>query len=198
MNRRSGKESKKRIIDAAMDVFSRKGYARANISAIAKAAGISVGGVYLYFRNKEELYKGIISDRRQEIAVMTEMAINRSESATRALSNFFRLYLEYALKHREFILLHIREHGFTFDLKEKRQFFLSQRGLIEKVINRGIRAGEFRRCSVRETARLIMGSLRGITLSAALDEDGRVRPEMLDEFFFQGLLSVDKRLKKGS
>ena len=198
MNKRSGIESKKRIIDAAMDVFSRKGYAKANIREIAKAAGISIGGVYLYFKNKEELYKCIISDRRHEIATMTETAVNQSKSATQALSNFLRLYLEYAIKHREFILLHIREHGFTFDLKEKRQFFLSQRSLVEKIINRGVRAGEFRRCNVRETARLVMGSLRGITLSAALDEDGTVRPEMLNEFFFQGLFSMGKKIKKQS
>ena len=198
MNKRSGIESKKRIIDAAMEVFSRKGYAKANIREIAKAAGISIGGVYLYFKNKEELYKYIISDRRHEIATMTETAVNQSKSATQALSNFLRLYLEYAIRHREFILLHIREHGFTFDLKEKRQFFLSQRSLVEKIINRGVRAGEFRRCNVRETARLVMGSLRGITLSAALDENGPVRPEMLDEFFFQGLFSIDKKLKKRS
>jgi len=198
MNKRSGIESKKRIIDAAMEVFSRKGYAKANIREIAKAAGISIGGVYLYFKNKEELYKYIISDRRHEIATMTETAVNQSKSATQALSNFLRLYLEYAIRHREFILLHIREHGFTFDLKEKRQFFLSQRSLVEKIINRGVRAGEFRRCNVRERARLIMGSLRGITLSAALDEDGPVRPDMLNEFFFQGLFTIDKKIKKQS
>jgi len=198
VNRRSGIESKRRIIDAAMDVFSRNGYAKANIRKIAKAARISVGGVYLYFKNKEGLYKSIISDRRHEMAAMTETAVNQSKSATQALSNFLRLYLEYAIRHREFILLHIREHGFTFDLKEKRQFFISQRSLMEKIINRGVCAGEFRRCNVRETARLVMGSLRGITLSTALDEDGLVRPEMLDEFFFQGLLSIDKKLKKQS
>ena len=66
MNKRSGKESKKKIIRAAMDVFSVKGYAKASIREIAGVAGISVGGVYLYFRNKEELYRSLINEKMQE------------------------------------------------------------------------------------------------------------------------------------
>ncbi len=132
MNKRSGIESRKKIINAAMDVFSGRGYAEANIREIAKKAGISIGSIYLYFKNKEELYKDIISDKRREMAAMTEMTVEQAKSATEALSGFLRLHLEYALKHKEFILLHIREHGFTFGIKEKRQFSHNQRSLIEK------------------------------------------------------------------
>ncbi len=195
MNRRSGIESRKIIMKAAMYVFSRYGYAEANIRKVAEKAGVSVGSIYLYFKNKEELYRSLIVEKRREMADMTATAVDTAQSATQALSNFLRLYLEYAKKHREFILLHIREHGFTFDLKEKRQFLLSQRSLIEEIINRGVRAGEFRKCNVHETAKLVIGSLRGISLSTALDEDGLVRPEMLDEFFLHGLLDTDKKLK---
>ncbi|MBI1810378.1 MAG: helix-turn-helix transcriptional regulator, partial [Nitrospirae bacterium] len=49
MNKRSGIESKKRILDAAMRVFSEYGYAKANMRMIAKASDISIGGLYLYF-----------------------------------------------------------------------------------------------------------------------------------------------------
>jgi AcrR family transcriptional regulator len=178
---------------AAMDVFSSHGYAGANIRKVAEKAGVSVGSIYLYFKNKEELYRSLFVEKRREMADGTAAAVESARDASQALSNFLRLYLEYAMKHKEFIMLHIREHGFTFDLKEKKQFFLSQRSLIEKIINKGVRAGEFRRCNVRETAKLVMGSLRGITLSMALDEDGFVKPEMLDEFFFQGLLSTEKK-----
>ena len=193
MNKRSGIESKKIIMKAAMEVFSGHGYAGANIRKVAETAGVSVGSIYLYFKNKEELYRSLIVEKRREMADRTATAVENARDASQALSNFLRLYLEYAMKHSEFIVLHIRERGFTFDLKEKKQFFLSQRSLIEKIINKGVRTGEFRKCNIRETAKLVMGSLRGITLSMALDEDGFVRPEVLDEFFFQGLLSTEKK-----
>ncbi|MEW6419148.1 MAG: TetR/AcrR family transcriptional regulator [Nitrospirota bacterium] len=193
MNRRSGIESKKRIIDAAMGVFSRHGYAKANIREIAKTAGISVGGVYLYFKNKEELYKSLINDRMRDFGSKIEMIAEQTKSATVALSNFLRLYIENAMKHKEFILLHIREHGFTFGMDEKRQFFRKQRRLIEKIILSGIRTGEFRRCNAKEMAKIIMGSLRGILLSMALDDDIIVTPKGLNEFVLNGLLRKDRK-----
>ena len=193
MNRRSGIESKKRIIDAAMGVFSRHGYTKANIREIAKTAGISVGGVYLYFKNKEELYKSLINDRMLDFGSKIEMVAGQTKSATVALSNFLRLYIENAVKHKEMILLHIRELGFTFGMDEKMQFFRKQRRLIEKIILSGIRTGEFRRCNAKEMAKIIMGSLRGILLSMALDDDVIVTPKGLNEFVLNGLLRKDKK-----
>jgi AcrR family transcriptional regulator len=193
MNKRSGIESKRKIIDAAMAVFSTKGYAKANIREIAKAAGISVGGVYLYFRNKEELYKNLINNRMRDIGSRLEITAGSAESATEALSNFLKLHLEHALKHKEFILLHIREHGFTFGVHEKRQFFRKQKTLIENIIQRGIQSGEFRKCNADHMAKMIMGSLRGIILSMALDDDVHITPKMLNEFVFNGLMTSGRR-----
>ncbi len=55
------KEGDKRtcILDAAIQVFAREGYDRAQISAIAKGAGIGTGSVYLYFTSKDKILDGI-------------------------------------------------------------------------------------------------------------------------------------------
>ncbi len=187
MNKRSGIESKQKIMKAAMDVFSRKGYAKANIREIARTAGISVGGVYLYFRNKEELYRSLINERMLDIGSKTETIAGKTQSASEALSHFLGLHLENALKHKEFILLHIREHGFTFGVQEKKNFFRKQRELLERLIQRGIRTGEFRKCNAADMAKVIMGSLRGVILSMALDDDVHITPQMMNEFIFNGL-----------
>ena len=162
MNKRSGKESKKKIIRAAMDVFSVKGYAKASIREIAGVAGISVGGVYLYFRNKEELYRSLINEKMQEAGASLKLAAGEAKSPSEALSNLLKTHLENALKHKDFLLVHIREHGFAFGIQEKRKFFRDQRALIEKIIRRGIQTGEFRECNPEDTAKIIMGSLRFI------------------------------------
>lgn len=187
MNKRSGIESKQKIMKAAMDVFSRKGYAKANIREIARTAGISVGGVYLYFRNKEELYRSLINERMLDIGSKTETIAGKTQSASEALSHFLGLHVENALKHKEFILLHIREHGFTFGVQEKKNFFRKQRELVERLIQRGIRTGEFRKCNADDMAKVIMGSLRGVILSMALDDDVHITPQMMNEFIFNGL-----------
>jgi len=193
MNKRSGIESKQKIMKAAMDVFSRKGYAKANIREIARTAGISVGGVYLYFRNKEELYRNLINERMLDIGSKTETIAGKTQSASEALSHFLSLHLENALKHKEFILLHIREHGFTFGVQEKKNFFRKQRELVERLIQRGIRTGEFRKCNADDMAKVIMGSLRGVILSMALDDDVHITPQMMNEFIFNGLLTPARK-----
>ena len=188
MNKRSGIESRKRIIDAAMEVFSAKGYATANIREIAKSAGISVGGVYLYFKNKEELYKNLISEERKDLSSMIGMTSGHARTASEALSAFIKANIDYALKHKEFILLHFREHGFMFGLEERKQFFRQQIRHLEGIIRKGVLSGEFRKCNTRETAKIIMGSLRGIILSVTLDEGVSISPAVLSSFLLNSLL----------
>jgi TetR/AcrR family transcriptional regulator, transcriptional repressor of aconitase len=47
---------KQRIIDAAIGVFGEMGYQRATVQDVVRASGLSVGAVYTYFKNKEELF----------------------------------------------------------------------------------------------------------------------------------------------
>jgi AcrR family transcriptional regulator len=51
------------IIEAAMDVFARKGFTRATNKDIAQEAGITTGLIYYYFESKEALLKAIIETR---------------------------------------------------------------------------------------------------------------------------------------
>ena len=46
----------RQILESAMEEFDEKGYSDASIRAIAERAETSVGNVYRYFRNKDELY----------------------------------------------------------------------------------------------------------------------------------------------
>ena len=47
---------KEQIRDHAFEVFSEKGYANSSIDDIVKHSGISKGGIYLYFKSKEEIF----------------------------------------------------------------------------------------------------------------------------------------------
>jgi len=194
MNRRSGIESRKRILDAAMAVFSRQGYANASIREIAKTAGISVGGLYLYFRNKEELYLSFIRDGMNDMMRKTEVIVESRKSPTRTLYDFLKVHIDSAIKHRELILVHIRELGFTFALEHKRQYMRTQLRMVEKIINRGIQTGEFRKCNVKETARIIMGTVRGVMLSMAMDKDVIVTTKGLHDLILNGLLRNNNQL----
>jgi len=53
---------RRRIQEAARAVFAERGYAGASIELIARAAQLSVGAIYLYFRSKEDLYVSLVED----------------------------------------------------------------------------------------------------------------------------------------
>ena len=54
-------EAKRRqIADAAVDEFAARGYSRASMNAVVKAAGISKGSLFHYFRTKGDLFAGIV------------------------------------------------------------------------------------------------------------------------------------------
>jgi AcrR family transcriptional regulator len=52
------------VIEAAAQVLQREGYARATTNRIAQVAGVSVGTIYQYFGDKEEIFDALI---RQEV-----------------------------------------------------------------------------------------------------------------------------------
>lgn len=54
-------EKKQELIEAAIDEFGEKGYEKASLNNILRAAGISKGTFYYHFENKEELYLYLIS-----------------------------------------------------------------------------------------------------------------------------------------
>ncbi len=55
-------EKRARVIDVATKEFAKKGYHDASISSIADKAGISVGAIYKYFENKQDLFLTIIDE----------------------------------------------------------------------------------------------------------------------------------------
>jgi AcrR family transcriptional regulator len=47
---------------AALDIFAEKGFAAAKLDEIAKSAGVSKGTLYLYFKDKEELFRAVVRE----------------------------------------------------------------------------------------------------------------------------------------
>ncbi len=191
VNRRSGIKTKAKILDAAMKVFSAYGYAGASIRAIAKAAGISIGGVYLYFRNKEELYLDLIKSRIEEQDHTIKESIASAGSSTDALNVFLSLHLEFGIKNRELILINIREHGFGFGLEIKRKFLRSQIRLLVNILSEGTRDREFRKFNTEEAARIIMATLRGVVHSMVIEGESIVTEKGLVDLILKGLLRND-------
>jgi len=193
VNKRSGIESKKRILDTAMRVFSEYGYAKANMRMIAGAARISTGGLYLYFKNKEDLYLTLMKSKMDDFAGETMESVTDIANPAEAIMAFITINLNYAKKHKELIIVQGRELGFAFGLEMRKKFFKKQKSLIEDIIRKGMRQGIFRSVNARETARIIFSVIRGYVLSIVVEPDALFSPEECSSLILNGLMRRDKK-----
>ena len=80
---KNDKPKYRQIIDAAIVVIAENGYHQAQVSKIAKQAGVADGTIYLYFKNKEDILISVFSDK---MSVFTESLqyIIKTESSSEA------------------------------------------------------------------------------------------------------------------
>ena len=81
--RLSGVERRRQIIEAAADLFSRKGFGGTTTRQVAEAVGVSETTIFKHFATKEELYAAIIEvkSKTQEIVGTAIPAATRQDDA---------------------------------------------------------------------------------------------------------------------
>ncbi len=155
---------------------------------IAERAGISVGGLYLYFKGKEELCLTMLKDRFNDLVAELEKVALKIQDPADAFTQFITVSVEYTKRHRELILAQGREQGFTFGIDVKKRFFKNQRRLVEMIIRKGIDSGHFDDCNVREAAKIVTSMIRGFVLSIVVDPENLFQPDECARFMLRGLL----------
>jgi len=79
--RLSGEERRRQIVEAAIDLFSRKGFRGTTTRKIAEAAGISEAMIFKHFATKQELYSAIIEAKSEteELLASAAKAASRTD-----------------------------------------------------------------------------------------------------------------------
>ena len=80
---------KEKIVDAALATFSKNGYDRTRMDDIAEAANVSKGTLYLYFKNKEELFFAISERNISELKEQLSTLLTKSEDIISTAENFY-------------------------------------------------------------------------------------------------------------
>lgn len=80
---------KEKIVDAALATFSKNGYDRTRMDDIADVANVSKGTLYLYFKNKEELFYAISERNIRELKEQLSTLLTKSEDLISSAENFY-------------------------------------------------------------------------------------------------------------
>ena len=141
-----GEIRRRTILEAAVEVFGKKGYAGATISEIAGRAGIAEASIYQYFKNKEDLLLSVPGKWFDELADELLDLFNGDPGPRERLSYLLRRWaLDFQVRHGETRVL-------ILELYRNRAFYRSQAhkhthrfwGLIRDIVEQGRSDGEFR------------------------------------------------------
>ncbi len=105
--------SRAQILDAAEAVFARKGFHDATVKEIAAAAEFSVGGVYSFFADKDDLFVQIYLRRGAEFMAGMRAVLAEPGSPREALHRLADYQVQFFRQHANFGRLYLRGSGAT-------------------------------------------------------------------------------------
>lgn len=103
-NARIREQRRQAILDAAIPLFAANGFTDTGISAIAQAAGISHGTVFLYFPSKEALFCAAVTEPLRSLE--RALSIERTEGTPlERLQQVIRAHVRFVVQHRDYLRL---------------------------------------------------------------------------------------------
>ncbi len=157
------------LVAAALEVFVERGYEGTTLADVARRAGVTKGTIYLYFENKEALFKAVVRQTIVPVIAQGEALARSFTGSARDLleqlvREYWRLVGETALAGIPKLMM---AEAATFP--ELTRFYYDEvvaRGhrLMAGVIERGVKNGEFRPVDVMLAAKLAMSPLMHATV----------------------------------
>ena len=152
------------IIAAALDLFVERGYASTRLDDVAALAGVSKGTLYLYFENKEDLFKAVVHGNVLPVLQHGELLVENFSGSSADLVRQLVLgwwELTGSTKVAGIPKLIIAEAGNFPDLARfyHDEVILRALSMFRRVLRRGVDAGEFREVGVDQLAHVALAPL---------------------------------------
>lgn len=184
----------KKITNAAMEIFLKKGYENTTMEEIAANAGMSKGGLYHYFKSKDVILLFVNQKINQQIEDIMYEAM-KMPSVKKGILFYMENYLKYWLEHPKetsFLFLSVTKILENNELLEYyQQYTVDYIAFLESVFNMGIQQSEFEPHNVRTSAISLMAALDGV-LGYMLFDDDLVMEDVLQSFEEKFIKSIQK------
>lgn len=182
------------ILNAATAVFAEKGFHRATIKDIARAAGIADGTIYTYFSSKTEVLLGILNRLNESTEREMQFALG-SEQDVRA---FFKAYVRQRISliwpNAEVFRAVLPEMLVNAELRDLyyQQVLVPTFRVAEHYFLAQMEEGQLRKVDVPLAVRAIAGTVLGLLMTQLLGDEliaarWEELPEVLTTLMFDGL-----------
>ena len=174
------------ILTSAFAEFAAKGYADAHLEDVARRAGVAKGTIYLYFKNKEVLFRAVL--RRlthslfEEVETFVRAFPGSAEDLLRSvLTRQYEAIVKNAETRAMLRLLIAESHRFP-ELSEiyLREIIAPGMAAMRLLIEKGIATGEFRKSKIMDYPQVLVGpAILAVIWQLTVGEGGGLN---LDEY----------------
>jgi len=180
-----------RILEAAGDVIARRGFQQASIRDIARAAGLSLAGLYHYVGGKDELLFLVLDRSLDRLIAALDQGLAQARTPETRLLALIRTHLDFAFHHAAALKIVNRDGDMLpepqrAEVAAKRQAYL-RRGL---AVLQQLDPHDRPEDELHSATNLLLGMLNGIATRPFIRsaEDGGVLAGQVGALFLYGFL----------
>jgi len=149
---------RKKILEKSLTVFIEDGFENATFQKIADRCGITRTILYLYFKNKKEIFtysiKQLLMNVEEKLnSICNNKSLNSVEKITRILLGTFKLCEENSqlLYIISDYLLHISKSDVNPEIRVKRRT-VKMRHILSSMVIEGVKSGELKKIDIKTTS----------------------------------------------
>jgi TetR/AcrR family transcriptional regulator, fatty acid metabolism regulator protein len=172
MARKRVGNKREKIIAAAAKFFGEKGYHNTTTAEVAEAAGVAAGTIYIYFSSKEDLLVAVFEEFLEKHMLRLREGVDKEvgpEARLRRLIVLGLALMEENPDSARIFLSQLRQSTTMIKMVAKRSS-RAYRGIIESILDEGIRAGLFRPMDTHAVAAMVFGAFQNLVLDWVADD----------------------------
>lgn len=184
-------ETRRKILESALDIFCSKSYSETTLTEIASHVGLSKGALYWHFRNKNDLLLQLIEYICRQ-GEETYKLVLEAPDTTDKLPNYYREMFALPLRDDRCHKIHrlmLRRDEWPAEVQEKARMVIkgtmeSERRMVEMLTEKGQRDGRIRPdISARAVSALMSSIFHGLWVLQLSDMLPAEFPEYLEILF---------------
>ena len=189
-------DTREKILAAALEVFSAKGFHGTTVDEIAERAGLGKGTVYRHFHSKKGLFSELIRLKVAELEEKVQGAIDPHADVLEIIETYLRIYFSFFDHNRNLYKVLIQEQS-DFGAEVKALYIgniLKKVPLLKRKILLAARKGELKQMDFRTVFYGVMGFIDGVMQKwLASETDYSLVDEMptVTETIFYGFVNLE-------
>ncbi|HPN11998.1 MAG TPA: TetR/AcrR family transcriptional regulator [Spirochaetota bacterium] len=197
------KEKNEAIYDAAMGVFAEYGYRKATMDDIAAALGMTKGNLYLYVKDKKDLYEKSVGYELLRWQGLVREAVDRESDPKKQFLVMGEKALEYLARDNDLRRVLVRDPDIfpMFPVRDPyQQVNRNSVALIRSILKRGMEKGVFRSVKLDSLPEVLFSIYKMLVIRTYIAQEGTSMRRMFAETLEVVTLGIFKqpRARRGT